>query len=204
MEEPPRALLFDLGGVLVDIDFGRALQFWAQRADIDPTSLQRRFRFDGAYEDHERGELSSPEYFVLLRSQLEVDLTIEDLAAGWNDIYVGVVPGMSELLARASRHVPLYALTNTNPTHQAAWSSLFAEELAVFETVFVSSDLGHRKPDPTAYLEVAQRMGTEPHEVLFFDDTPANVDGALAVGMPAVLVESAADVERALARSGLL
>lgn len=204
MEEPPRALLFDLGGVLVDIDFGRALRFWARRAETDPASLRRRFRFDAAYEDHERGELTSSEYFVLLRSQLEVDLTIEDLAAGWNDIYVGVVPGMPELLAKASRHVPVYALTNTNPTHQAVWSSLFAEELMVFETVFVSSDLGHRKPDPSAYLEVARRMGAEPHEVLFFDDTPANVDGALAVGMPAVLVESAADVETALARVGLL
>jgi HAD superfamily hydrolase (TIGR01509 family) len=204
MEVPPRALLFDLGGVLVDIDFGRALRFWAQRAGTEPASLQARFRFDRAYEGHERGELSASEYFSLLRSQLDVDLTVEDLTAGWNDIYIGVVPGMPELLAKASRHVPLYALTNTNPTHQAAWSSLFAEELAVFTSVFVSSDLGHRKPEPAAYLEVARRMGTEPHEVLFFDDTPANVDGARAVGMPAVLVESAAEVERALARIGLL
>jgi putative hydrolase of the HAD superfamily len=204
MEEPPRALLFDLGGVLVDIDFGRAFQFWARRADTDPDSLRRRFRFDGAYEDHERGELSSPEYFSLLRSQLGVELTVEDLAAGWNDIYVGVVPGVAELLAKARRHVPLYALTNTNPSHQAAWTSLFAEELRVFTSVFVSSDLGHRKPEASAYLEVARRMGTEPHEVLFFDDTPANVEGAVAVGMPSVLVESAADVEKALTRTGFL
>jgi len=200
MEVPPRALLFDLGGVLIDIDFGRALEWWAQRADTDPASLRQRFRFDGSYEGHERGELSSPEYFALLRSQLGVDLAIEDLATGWNDIYVGVVPGVPALLAKAGRHVPLYALTNTNPSHQAAWSSLFAAELSVFTSVFVSSYLGHRKPEPSAYLEVARRIGTEPHEVLFFDDTPANVDGALAVGMPAVLVESAADVERALAR----
>jgi FMN phosphatase YigB (HAD superfamily) len=47
-------------------------------------------------------------------------------------------------------------------------------------------------------------MGTEPHEVLFFDDTPANVEGAVAVGMPSVLVESAADVEKALTRTGFL
>jgi HAD superfamily hydrolase (TIGR01509 family) len=204
MDVPPRALLFDLGGVLIDIDFGRALHFWAQRAHTEPALLQQRFRFDGSYEGHERGELSSSEYFALLRSQLGVDLTIEDLVAGWNDIYVGVVPGMPELLARASRHVPLYAFTNTNPSHLAAWSSLFAEEVVVFTSVFVSSDLGHRKPEPSAYREVARRMGTELHEVLFFDDSPANVDGARSVGMPAVLVESAADVERALARIGYL
>ena len=71
--------------------------------------------------------------------------------------------------------------------------------LELFEEVFTSSVLGLRKPDPEAYLAVSARMGVEPAEVHFFDDSPVNVDAARDVGMAATLVGSIDDVEHALA-----
>jgi putative hydrolase of the HAD superfamily len=67
----------------------------------------------------------------------------------------------------------------------------------------VSSDLGLRKPDPEAFSVVAQRTGFQVSELLFFDDTPENVDGARTAGIQAVLVESSADVRQALLRFGI-
>ena len=66
--------------------------------------------------------------------------------------------------------------------------------------VFVSHELGKRKPTPEAFHAVAQAIYVPPERILFFDDTLDNVNGALAVGMQAVHVQSIADIERAVAR----
>ena len=198
-----RALLFDLGGVLIDIDFKRAFQTWAALASCDAADLEQRFTFDEAYEQHETGDLHSSAYFNALRESLNVSLSEDDLVAGWNDIYLGTIPGMEKLLETASQRFPLYAFTNSNATHQSVWSVRFAAELSIFKTVYVSSELGVRKPDPRSFSLVADRMGVQASEVLVFDDSAENIDGAVSAGMRGVLVQSTRDVSVVLSRYGL-
>lgn len=107
------------------------------------------------------------------------------------------------MLATAARHLPLYAFTNSNPTHQREWSARYAAELSSFRDIFVSSDLGLRKPDRAAFAAVAGRTGFRPAEILFFDDTAENVTGARAAGLQAVLVRSSGDIRSALHGLGL-
>ncbi len=200
---PVRALLFDLGGVVINFDFGGAFRLWASRAGCEPSELAERFAIDEPYEQHERGEIPASTYFAALRHSLAIDLPDEDFVEGWNDVYLGVIPGMSETLSVAQRHVPLYAFTNSNPTHKSVWEHLYASDLQPFAAVFVSSDIGARKPDPDAFILVATRMGCAPEDVLFFDDAPENIEGARAAGMRGVVVTSIRDVHRALSRIGI-
>jgi putative hydrolase of the HAD superfamily len=198
-----RAILFDLGGVVIDIDFKRAFQIWAALASVDASDLEKRFNFDEAYEQHETGDLQSSAYFNALGKSLNVSLSEDDLVAGWNDIYLGTIPGMVKLLATASQRFPLYAFTNSNPTHQSVWSVRFAAELSAFKTIYVSSELGVRKPDPRSFSLVAEQMGVQASEVLFFDDSVENVNGAVSAGMRGVVVESTRDITAALGRHGI-
>jgi epoxide hydrolase-like predicted phosphatase len=198
-----RALLFDLGGVVIGFDFNGAFRLWASRAGCDPTLIAERFSIDEAYEQHERGELPASRYFPALRESLDVDISVEELVEGWNDVYLGLVPGISEVLSAAATRWPLFAFTNSNPTHKSAWEHLYAGQLRSFREVFVSSDLGVRKPDPEAFQLVASLMGFEPEDILFFDDGAENVEGARAAGMTAVLVGSLEDVREALSKNGL-
>lgn len=179
------ALLFDLGGVVIAFDFGRAFQLWALRAGCDPSTLKERFSLDDAYERHERGEIPASVYFATLRQSLEIELSEQDFMEGWNDVYLGLVPGIGDLLSIARRRLPLFAFTNSNPTHTSTWERLYANDLKPFDTIFVSSGLGYRKPDPEAFNLIARNMGFEPGEVLFFDDSPSNVEGARMVGTQA-------------------
>jgi FMN phosphatase YigB (HAD superfamily) len=149
-----RALLFDLGGVVLEINFDRVFHAWGARASCDPQALRRRFEFDDAYEQHERGEHDASGYFASLRRSLGLRLSDADFIAGWNNLYVGPVPGMVAVLAAATERLPLYAFTNSNSTHQAMWATRYACELSVFRSIFVSSELGLRKPDPNAFSEV--------------------------------------------------
>jgi len=196
-------LLFDLGGVVTDIDFGRCTARWAASAGRDPEDVASRFAFDAAYEEHERGTLDAAGYFESLRQLLSVDLTDSELLEGWNDIYLGVIAGIGPLLDAARDRFPLYAMTNSNPSHQAVWSERFAVELEVFASTFVSSDIGHRKPDRAAFDTVASMIGVSPSTILFFDDSPENVAGARNAGLQAVHVTSTDSVRRALAQVGV-
>jgi len=124
----------------------RCMTRWANSAGRGFEDMASRFGFDAAYEEHERGTLDVAGYFEALRRGLSVDLADDELLEGWNDIYVGVNEEICPVLAAARARFPLYALTNSNPSHHAVWSERFADVLEVFTATLVSSDIGHRKP----------------------------------------------------------
>jgi len=198
MTQEIRALLFDLGGVLIDVDWDRAFGHWARHAGADPRELRRRFSFDPHYERHERGEISEVEYYQALRESLGIDLTDAQWASGWGAIFTEEIAPVVELVARVKARVPVYAFSNTNVAHQRVWSRRFAPALSHFREVFVSCSLGARKPEPESFHRIADRIGVAPEAILFFDDTPQNVAGARDAGREAVLVRSARDVAEGL------
>jgi putative hydrolase of the HAD superfamily len=204
MPEPVDALLFDLGGVVVEIDFARCFSAWEVAAGRPAGDIADRFVADAAYEAHERGQLDAAGYFASVREAYALDLDDDVLLAGWCDIYLGLVDGIVPLLRAAAGHVPLYAFTNTNPSHMAAYEGRFATDLDVFERVFASPDLGLRKPEAEAFLAVAAAIGVPPGRVLFLDDSPGNVDGARDAGLQAVHVPTVEHTRAALAAHGLL
>ena len=197
------ALLFDLGGVVIDIDFNRAFARWATLAQSDEQLVRERFSPDGAYIRHEIGEIGIEEYLASLRDSLGIDLTHDQLLDGWNAIFIGEVPGIAALLARAAQRVPLYAFTNTNPAHAAFWASKFRDAVKHFKKIYVSSSIGLRKPDDEAFAFVVKDIGVPADRILFFDDSPHNIEGARTHGLQTVLVTSPSDVAGALEALGL-
>ena len=194
------ALLFDLGRVVLDLDFNRTLRHWANHAGCEPARLMERFSRDELYQRHERGEISDQAFFTGLRSSLGIDISDAQFLDGWNAIFVGEIPGMRRLLARAARRLPLYAFSNTNIPHVEYFSTRFSDLLGHFREIFVSSSIGLRKPDAEAYDHVVKAIGMPAHRVVFFDDLVENVAGAQACGLTAVHVTSPDDVAAALLR----
>ena len=198
-----QALLFDLGGVLIALDFDRIVRSWAEKANCEAEEIRDRFHLDAPYERHERGEIDASEYFATLRNSLGISLSDADFLAGWNDVFIDPIVGIEPLLRAASQTFPLYVFTNSNPAHQRIWTERLRRELTWFESVFVSSELGLRKPDPAAFAEVARRVGRPASHFAFFDDTPENVAGAEDAGMRGVVVRSPEDVRTALRQLGV-
>jgi len=192
------ALLFDLGGVVIDIDFDRVFARWALHGRCDSAAIKAGFRPDHYYECHERGEIDAAAYFASLRTSLGMELSDAQFHDGWKEVFVGEVPGMATLLQRAAQRLPLYAFSNTNAAHKEVWSREYATILSPFRRLFVSSEIGKRKPEPEAFRTVAAAMGVPVARIVFFDDSLENVEGARAIGMHAVHVRSTADVETSL------
>jgi HAD superfamily hydrolase (TIGR01509 family) len=199
----PDALLFDLGRVVIDIDFTRTLNYWAQHAGCPPADIIARFSTDEAYKRHEVGAIEAEAYFASLRTSLGIDISHARFLEGWNEVFVGEMVGISQLLERAAQRVPLYAFSNTNRAHEIHFSQRFAGVLGHFREVFLSSTIGLRKPDAEAFDHVVSAIGVPPQRIVFFDDLIENIEGATARGLMAVHVTSTDDIANALDTLGL-
>jgi HAD superfamily hydrolase (TIGR01509 family) len=197
------ALLFDLGRVVLDIDFGKALVCWAGHAGRAPGDLAARFVREESYRDHEVGKIDDAAYFQSLRDALGIGISDAQFLEGWNAIFAGEMPGIATLLKRAAARLPLYAFSNTNRPHVEHFSEAYADVLGHFREVFLSSTIGLRKPDAAAYDHVVRAIGVPAERIVFFDDVPANVEGARARGLVAVHVTSPDDVAETLAALGI-
>ena len=197
-------LLFDLGGVLIEIDFERALRAWNQWTLLSIEELRQRFKMDEAYEKHERGEIEAPEYFTHLRKMLELEANDSEIILGWNAIFLSEIVETVDQVRAAKEKLPCFAFTNSNPTHQDFWMSAYPGVVESFHQIFVSSELRLRKPEPEAFEAIADSMNISLDAILFFDDSEENIRGAQAVGMHAIHVKEHTDVKQALAELGAL
>ena len=197
-------LLFDIGGVVIDIDFERSFKKWSTHSGVPVESIKSGFSHGQVYEQHERGGIGSIEFYRHVTDRLEMELSFEQFKEGWNEILVAPFPQTIGLLHKLANRIPLYMLSNSNPMHKEHWEKNFADELEPFNQIFVSSDLGYRKPEADAYLHVVEALNTSPEKIVFFDDLADNVEAARAVGMQAVQVRSPADITSFVVSSGLI
>ena len=203
MQSPrPQALLFDLGGVLVEIDFSRAFRAWSVHSSLSTEELTKTFQFDEQYERHERGEISADEYFDHVASTLKLSATHEQVESGWNSIFVGEISTTRRLVESARRSMPCYAFSNTNASHMAHWSNLFPDVVGAFDRKLASHEIGMRKPERRAFGHICHATGLPASSFTFFDDLPENVDAAIDAGLKGVLVRTPHDVASALCNLG--
>lgn len=196
-------LLFDIGRVVLDIDFNKVMTSWAGHAGCTPAELASRFVVDDSFKQHEVGRIDDAAFFHNLRGSLGIGITDAQFLEGWNAIFAGEMPGISGMLAKAGRRLPLYAFSNTNPAHVAHFSRAYADVLGHFREIFLSSSIGLRKPDAEAYDHVVKAIGVPASRILFFDDVAANIEGARSRGLAAVHVTSMDDVAKALTALGI-
>jgi glucose-1-phosphatase len=199
-----RAILFDLGRVLLDIDLERALQVWAPHSRLPREALRAGFHADEPFQRHETGHLDNDGYFAHLRQALALDCDLPVVQQGFDAIIVGEIRETVRLLEQVRTQVPCYAISNTNGSHLAAIERSFPGFLSRFTRVFASHQIGHRKPNAAAFEHVLREIGVPAPEVLLFDDLADNIAAAHALGLQAVLVTRPEDVRAALAERGLL
>ncbi|MEE9398605.1 MAG: HAD-IA family hydrolase [Methylococcales bacterium] len=204
MSSPLKVLLFDLGGVVIEIDFNHTFDIWSTYSGVASDELRSRFSIDLAYRKHERGEIVAREYFRSLRDSLQVDLSDSQFEEGWMAMLGSEVEGIESLLFQLKDQFALYLFSNSNKIHHSYWTQRYDRVLQMFQTIFVSSEIGVRKPDTDAFLAVANAIGESPGNILFFDDTRENVEGARNAGFDSVQVNSVDAIRNALMKKNIL
>src|SRR5258708_10321383 len=174
MTKPPAdALLFDLGGVVMGLDWDPMFRRWAEACGGSPGELRRRWVHDEAYERHERGEIGEAEYFAGVGRSLGAEMDDRAFREGWAAIFTGPIHETVALLEELRDRVPLYAFSNTNAAHHAVWRKKFEQALRNFRRVFVSSEMGLRKPERSAFDFISRETGVPQPRILLFNAPPA-------------------------------
>jgi HAD superfamily hydrolase (TIGR01509 family) len=188
------AMVFDLGGVLIDVDFGRAFAAWGKASDVAVETLAARFVRGEAFSAHERGEIEDAAFFANVRGLLGVCLSDDAMLAGWNAILGEPLPGIEALVSDLARRLPLYVFSNTNMAHVAHFKPRYRGLFSHFREVITSCELGRRKPEPEAFERLAARIGAAPSQLAFFDDLEENVAGAQGAGLQAFHVRTTREI----------
>jgi len=193
-----KALLFDLGGVVLTVDFGKVFRSWAKLSPLDEVQISSRFKVDATYEQHERGLIDASVFFEHQRRTLQLTGSDDELARGWNAIFETEITQSIDAIDTVRSRLPVYGFSNTNRTHQLYWEKHFPRVHATFEKMYVSSEIGLRKPDAEAFHYILNDISVQPEELLFFDDSIENIEGASKLGIQTVLVKGPDSVVSAL------
>ncbi len=192
--------LFDMGGVLVELDGAPVLGRWASLSEDE---VWRRWLGCPWVRRFERGQCSADEFADGLIEEWSLPIGPRELLDQFLDWPGGLMAGAEGLVREVQERARIALLSNTNALHWA--SQRDADRIhELFELAFVSHEMGHVKPDAAAFEHVVRELGCAPEAILFLDDNQINVDGARAVGLRAELVRGVDQARRALRTAGLL
>jgi len=202
-DRAPSVAIFDLGGVLIDVSLEAVYRHWAGSAGLTEEQVAERLTGDAVFEAFERGEVSAGQVYRHVADRLGGGISVKQVAQGWNSMLGGTIEGVEDLLAGLSGRVRLAMLSNTNEAHADFIFKAHRELLRHFEKVFVSHQMGTRKPEPACFGMVLDDLGVAPTEAVFIDDKPAYVEAARSLGMRGIVAESPAQIAACLGQMGV-
>jgi len=182
--------IFDMGNVIIDIDFKRVLGVWSHLSGTPLATLTERFKMGEVFQQHERGEISDEQFAADLCNEMGIALSFEQFSAGWHAVFVGLRPEVITLFQKLREEGHrVVVLSNTNRLHLDFWPQHYPEIEANTDAMYLSQNLGMRKPEPEIFQHVLEKEGFTADQAVVFDDVAENIEAARAAGIEAVWVE---------------
>lgn len=185
----PEVLLFDMGGVLVQVDAARRLDAWTG-GRLSAAQFWPLWLSSPAVKRFETGRTSGEEFACEAVVEFGLELSPEEFLEDFRGWLVGPEPGAVELLDRLEGRYRLASLSNSSAVHWPLIEAMLGCERR-FRDNFPTFRLGVLKPDPKVFELVIERLGVPAESIWFFDDNQVNVDAAVNAGMQAWRVQGA-------------
>ena len=201
MNQKPSAILFDLGGVLVELNQHQSFVPWFDQ-NLSPSENWRQWLTAPLPQLFEQGRLTPEEFARQYIDRNNLAINIQDFLKIFRSWVVGFYPGVFPMLEQLSRSYPLGIFSNTNAIH---WPPLRAQlqHHGSVSHFFASYQIGLAKPDPAAFNYVAKSMDISPAGILFLDDNGANVNAARTSGFIAEQVTGFEQIHSVLKSHGI-
>jgi FMN phosphatase YigB (HAD superfamily) len=197
-----KAIIFDLGKVLIYFDFKRGYQALEGLCPYAAPEIPKRLAGTGLVERFETGLVEPRQFFTELSNILGLNLQYDQFCQIWSSIFTETLLPESMLEGLAARY-RLVLLSNTNAIHFEMVREAYPL-LRHFHELVLSYEVKAMKPDPRIFQEAVARAGCRPEECFYTDDIAAYVEGARKLGIDAVQFESAEQIERELAARRIL
>ena len=188
MDKKIRNIVFDLGGVLVNLDFKAAINGLQKAGFANVKEQLQAFDREGIFQKFELGEMSADEFRSAIRENSTVSLTDEEVDDLWNAMLLEVPREKLELILHLRGKYMVYLLSNTNSIHwdyvcKNAFNYRGFRVNDYFEETFLSYEMHLAKPDKAIFEKVLEEANLLPEETLFIDDSEANCKAASELGI---------------------
>ena len=194
---PPaiHTLIFDLGGVIIDIDPAGCFKRFQQNAiSLDHSAWQQGLEYQ-LFKDYEMGLLSNSFFLDELRNIMSnSNITDQELIDLWNTMLVDISLGKLQLLEKLRENYRLVLLSNTNYLHMNGFNAILKEKTQKddfsywFDEIYFSFQMGVRKPSLEIYKMVLEREQSNANDLYFLDDNAENILAANSLGIQTKLI----------------
>lgn len=185
------AIIFDLGGVIINLDYNLTTSAFQDLGMKNFHEAYSQLSQNSLFDDFETGKISSQHFINKLLPLLPVGTSANQVVSAWNAMILNVPEKKVELLKKLKNSHRLFLLSNTNDIHMVKvlreWKKVSETSMEdIFETIFLSHEMGLRKPNPDIFKEVCKQGGLDPNRTLFIDDSPQHIIGAQSLGIQTI------------------
>ncbi len=197
-----KTIIFDFGNVVGLFDHQIALGKLTPYTDLSAMEMFQSV-YAGPLEDRvERGHLAPEDFLAEVHRTWRLCCPVDFLHSALIDIFTPN-PEVIDLIPILKKRYRILLGSNTNRLHAAQFQQQFAEVLSLFDHLVLSHLIGHRKPDPEFFEHVQTHAGAAPHECVFIDDMPVNIQAAQRHGWKGILYHERGKLKRQLAEVGI-
>jgi glucose-1-phosphatase len=197
-----QVVLFDLGGVLVELKGVRTMQSWLNHR-VSLEELWALWLSSPVVRRFETGRSTPAEFAEQIILEMSLPVSPDEFVANFRSWVVGLLPGALDLVRSVPSRFTRATLSNNSDPHWRRLMTEFDLQDAV-DHHFASHLTGKIKPDREAFQNVLDTLGCSAGSVFFLDDSTLNVKAARDVGMHAVQVRGPAEARQALVEAGIL
>ena len=193
-DKPPRAVIFDVGRVIIRVDLSRSMGSLGKRDGLTHLQVLRELEADPRWPDWQEGRMTPRDWHAHLAKKLQFTYDFDEFCAIWNGV---LAPGQilpDSLFETLGRTCRLGLLSNTDPIHVAHFEANYSF-VRHFPARVYSCRVGSSKPAPAIYHRTLREVEAMPEETLFIDDMPENVRAAANLGILAYHFISADELQ---------
>ena len=186
------AIIFDLGGVILDIDYNLTKAAFEKLGSTHFDEMYSQAEADDLFRRLETGDVKPGEFYTEFNKSSGLHLSPEEISGAWNAMLLTFREESLTFLERIKTRYRLFLLSNTNEIHYEVFKQIyFGNERSFvfedyFEKAYYSFDMGKRKPDADIFEAVLQENNLNPLTTLFIDDSIQNIEAAKQLGIQTI------------------
>ena len=193
MYEGIKSVIFDLGGVIYDVDYHKTINAFKALGMDRFEELYAKAGQSDLFNDLEEGKITRAVFVERIKNLSRHDMTSSQIFNAWNGMLLGFMPDALVCLKRLRSTYRIFLLSNTNEIHiqeieKRVGTAFFSDFCSLFEKVYLSHELGLRKPHTDVFNYILKEKDLKANETLFIDDSIHHVEGAIKAGLQAHLL----------------
>lgn len=197
-----RHIIFDLGGVLINLDYGLTEKAFVEAGITNFPELYSQLAQTDLFDKLETGKISGEEFITTIGNAGNTPLSEQQVLDCWNAMLLDFPVRRLQILQQLRLYHDLVLLSNTNEIHEKCFNEILMRSHGIptigvfFDKVYLSHRVGMRKPMKALFERVLEENGFKPEHTLFIDDSPQHIAAAKETGIQTIYLEKGMTIEK--------